>query len=170
MVLLGTAEEAKLLVPEIEAQESKLHFPAFTTEVAWQVGTAIRARFLATQAWKEKGIVVHISTFTGHVLFTCAVGKESAINPGNWINGKMNVVKRFNHSSFFVGRNLVSQGKVPEEALPFPEFAAHGGAFPVWIKGAPCSPLGTIIVSGLKQEEDHQIIVDTLEEILPTLQ
>ncbi|KZO95999.1 hypothetical protein CALVIDRAFT_564276 [Calocera viscosa TUFC12733] len=171
MPLANTAEEAKKLVPEVEAQETKLRFSKFDTEVAWKVGNTIREKFLNNPAWKDKGIVIHISTFTGHNIFTAAVGKQNATNPGNWvwIEGKKNVVKRFNHSSFFVGRNLVSAGKVPEDVLPFPEFAAHGGAFPVWIKDAPIAPIGTIIVSGLQQDEDHQIIVDSLEEILPNL-
>jgi len=31
--------------------------------------------------------------------------------------------------------------------------------FPIWIKGVEAGPIGAIIVSGLAQLEDHQLIV-----------
>ena len=36
---------------------------------------------------------------------------------------------------------------------------AHRTGFPIWIKGVEAAPIGAIIVSGLAQLEDHQLIV-----------
>jgi uncharacterized protein (UPF0303 family) len=43
-------------------------------------------------------------------------------------------------------------------------YAAHGGAFPILIRGTGC--VGTVAVSGLPQVEDHRFVVDQLEKFL----
>jgi uncharacterized protein (UPF0303 family) len=42
------------------------------------------------------------------------------------------------------------------------EFAPHGGAFPLMIKGVGI--VGTITVSGLPQKEDHDFVVGVLRK------
>ena len=44
------------------------------------------------------------------------------------------------------------------------EYAPHGGCFPVFIKGSGL--IGTITVSGLAQEDDHQLLVDVIRDYL----
>ena len=44
------------------------------------------------------------------------------------------------------------------------DYAIHGGGWPVRVKGVE-GVVGVIVVSGLKQEEDHQVIVEVLGEI-----
>ena len=44
------------------------------------------------------------------------------------------------------------------------EFAAHGGAFPIRVRGVGL--VGTMTVSGLPQEEDHRLVVSVLEQFL----
>jgi uncharacterized protein (UPF0303 family) len=57
------------------------------------------------------------------------------------------------------------QSTLEERALLDPrEYAAHGGAFPVIIKGV--GPIGTITVSGLPQEEDHALVVRVVADYL----
>ncbi|KZS97095.1 hypothetical protein SISNIDRAFT_449814 [Sistotremastrum niveocremeum HHB9708] len=153
-------------------QEKTLQFPRFTFDDAFTIGSALRANFLKNPAWENRGLVISISTFTGHTLFVTAVGNdaEAVANNWLWVEAKKRVVARFNHSSFYVGRKLAAEGKTPEDAgLHFPEFAPHGGAFPVYIKGSTVAPVAVIIVSGLPQEEDHQLVVDTLTDIIPKM-
>ncbi len=46
---------------------------------------------------------------------------------------------------------------------PF-DYALHGGAFPIAIKGSVV--IGVITVSGLAQEEDHGLIVEAFTKFL----
>ncbi len=64
----------------------------------------------------------------------------------------------------FVGKySLVSSsgGKTADE------YAIHGGAFPVRVKGVD-GVVGVIVVSGLKQEDDHQVIVEVVRGFIGT--
>lgn len=45
------------------------------------------------------------------------------------------------------------------------EYAIHGGGFPVRVKGVD-GVVGVIVVSGLKQEDDHQVVVEVVEEFI----
>lgn len=54
------------------------------------------------------------------------------------MRGKLAVVRRFGISSLRKGRELAGKNKKPEQAgLAFPDYACHGGAFPIWIKVSP---------------------------------
>lgn len=44
-------------------------------------------------------------------------------------------------------------------------YAVHGGGFPVYLQADPNLLVGTIIVSGLVQESDHMVIVESLIEL-----
>jgi uncharacterized protein (UPF0303 family) len=51
-----------------------------------------------------------------------------------------------------------AQGRKPEDkGFPFPQYACHGGGYPIWLKNNSTGPIGTILVSGLPQAEDHQV-------------
>ncbi|BEJ16216.1 hypothetical protein CspHIS471_0508210 [Cutaneotrichosporon sp. HIS471] len=165
----GLSPETSSKIASIVAQqEAVLRFRKFDGDIAWEVGNVVRETFLAARAAGkhalDSGIVIHIETFTGHTLFSCAVGRSPTVGPDNWIwvRGKFNVVKRFNVSSLRKGREIAAKGQTPEEkGLNFPEFACHGGAFPIWLAGCDVAPIGAIVVSGLPQLEDHQLIIDS---------
>ena len=82
-------------------------------------------------------------------------------HPG--IERKNRVVRRFGHSSYYMG--VSSEGEFNARyLLDENEFAAHGGAFPVIVRGV--GVVGTVTVSGLPQEEDHRLVVSVLRAFL----
>lgn len=46
-------------------------------------------------------------------------------------------------------------------------YACHGGGFPVRVKNVE-GIVGVIVVSGLKQEDDHNVIVEGIQKYLAT--
>ena len=118
------------------------------------------------QAARDKGKAVTIDIARGgQQLFHFAMASTS-IDNGEWVKRKNRVVNRFGHSSYYVGIALKNAGQTIEEKylLPESEYAAHGGAFPLFIKGV--GVVGTITVSGLPQQEDHELVVTTLKQFL----
>ncbi|CBQ68199.1 conserved hypothetical protein [Sporisorium reilianum SRZ2] len=150
----------------IESQEATLVLPELTNDTAFELGSLIRSTFLAQFDPAKDGIVISIALFSGHTLFACAVGNPLKLGPDNWdwVRRKSNTVKRFGRSSYLVGRTRLFKGKELDGLGP--DYAAHGGGFPVRIKGLTAGPTGVIVVSGLKQEDDHQLIVTALEKLL----
>lgn len=45
------------------------------------------------------------------------------------------------------------------------EYAIHGGGFPVRVQAVE-GPVAAVVVSGLAQEEDHQVVVECLQVLL----
>ena len=80
-----------------------------------------------------------------------------------WLRRKANVAKHFEESSLGVKEDL-QRGNMTLEStftLDSKEYLAKGGAIPLFVKGA--GMVGVICVSGLSDEEDHQIIVEALK-------
>lgn len=150
------------LLRELEIEEQQLQFTAFSNEDARRLGSALveRARALG------KAVTVDI-TRNGHQLFHHAMDGTSPDN-ANWIRRKNNVVQRFGRSSWHVGTRYRSKGKSFEadSGLDNADFAAHGGAFPLTIRGT--GVIGTVTVSGLPQQEDHELVTQVLREYLDT--
>src|SRR4051812_42433633 len=147
---------------ELQAQESLLVFDRFDEDTAWELGVALREAALSA------GLPVAISIRrNGQRLFHAALPGSSADNDG-WLGRKSAVVDRFGRSSLRVGEQFrVDGGSFDADSRLDPsEYAAHGGAFPVLVKGTGC--VGTVAVSGLPQLEDHRLVVETLEVFLAT--
>jgi uncharacterized protein (UPF0303 family) len=143
---------------EVKREEAEVQFSAFSNATALRVG--LRLVEVATEA----GQVVTIDITRGeHQLFHHALEGTSADND-DWIRRKNRVVRRFGHSSFYMGLYYSSQDTtIEEKSLLDPrEYAPHGGAFPITIKDV--GVVGTVTVSGLPQEEDHKLVVSVLRE------
>ena len=144
----------------ILAQEAALIFPSFDEATAWAVGSHIRA----LAAKRNHGVFIDIRLWD-RVLFTHAMAGTSSDNE-DWVRRKVNVVKRFQCSSYRKGLELKRDGKVLDEAVgcdPM-DYAPHGGGFPVRIKGGPI--IGCITVSNLPQREDHKLAVEAIAAVL----
>ena len=84
----------------------------------------------------------------------------------HWVRRKTAVVYRFHRSSFYMGVSCRMKGIGLAErfTLDREDYAAHGGSFPIRVRGVGL--VGTVTVSGLPQEEDHRLVVATLDHFL----
>jgi len=145
---------------ELLAQERRLQFTRFGNDVAIELGLHL------LDAAREQGLPVAISVRrNGHRLFHAALPGTAPDND-RWLERKARVADLFGHSSFYVGTTFREKGTTFEAAsgLPSEQYAAHGGVFPVILRGT--GPVGTVGVSGLPQADDHAFVVTQLESFL----
>ena len=148
------------ILEQLLQEEHELQFASFNEATAWQIGY-----HLVERAQRE-GLAITIDVTRGtHQLFHASLNGTSPDND-EWIKRKVRLVYRLGHSSFYVGHLLKSKGKRIEEAylLSESEYAPHGGCFPVIVRDT--GVIGTITVSGLRQEEDHKLVVGAIRDYL----
>ena len=159
-------------VESLKAQEDACVLPAFNSDVAWELGTIIRT--LCQQKY-DRPAAVYIAHANSSQLFFFATSRPGTL-PDNmhWVKRKEAVVLRWGMSSFRM--RLQMQNHQPEmhvqEALKDKfemadpsVYGCHGGGFPVRVRGVE-GVVGVIVVSGLKQEDDHSVIVDGIQKYL----
>jgi uncharacterized protein (UPF0303 family) len=153
------ADEARLL-KKLLKQEHDLQFREFTNETAIAIGN----RLVEIGLHESLPIAVDIRR-ASQQLFHAALPGSTPDNDA-WIERKSRVVLRFFHSSFYMGVRFRSQGTTIEAKylLPESEFAPHGGAFPVIVRSV--GVVGCITVSGLAQEDDHDLVIRVLREFI----
>lgn len=145
---------------ELLAQEEELQFTTFTNTTAWELGCA-----LVDAAQRDRlGVTIDIRRGDQQLFHAALPG--TAPNNDAWIENKNRVVRRFGHSSFYVGAKHRLDGTTlaERERVDPTLYADHGGAFPVIVRGV--GPVGTVTVSGLPQADDHRLVVDVLRAFL----
>jgi endoglucanase len=156
----GASMEQKIELSTLIRQEEVLQFDSFNNDTALALG--LKVIELARAAGKS--VAVNI-TQDGTMLFYHGMPGTNADN-ANWIRRKSNLVNRTGHSSFYTHTEVKNAGG-DYDALPgldMKEFAAHGGAFPLVVKGK--GRIGTLTVSGLPGAEDHAMAVAALKAFL----
>ncbi|MFF4971742.1 heme-degrading domain-containing protein [Streptomyces sp. NPDC001083] len=147
-------------IAELEEQERRLVLPRFTHDDAWTLGT------LLVELARERGAPVAVDIRRGgQQLFHAALPGSTPDNDA-WIDRKRRVVERYGCSSLLVGTRFRAKGTTFEESsrLDPDTYAAHGGAFPVAVEGT--GVIGTVVVSGLPQLDDHAMVVEALTHFL----
>jgi uncharacterized protein (UPF0303 family) len=148
------------LLAALEEQERRLQLDGFGPDDAWELGT------LLVELARERGLAVIVDVRRpGQVLFHVALDGTTPDNDV-WVERKVRVVERFHASSYLVGRRLAAQGRTlgPDQGVDPLLFAAHGGAFPVRVRGV--GVVGSVTVSGLAQADDHALVVEALERLM----
>ncbi|WP_104081954.1 heme-degrading domain-containing protein [Cryobacterium sp. Y11] len=142
------------LTPLLE-QESALQFDSFGHDAAWELGSRLRA--LAAERSLPVAIVIMLGD---QRVFHAGLAGASADNDA-WIERKFAVVRRYGHSSLAVGEEFRSRGLDfdRDSRLDPAVFAAHGGAFPLRVRGLV---VGIVGVSGLPELDDHALVVEAL--------
>ncbi|MDK1377067.1 MULTISPECIES: heme-degrading domain-containing protein [unclassified Sinorhizobium] len=143
----------------IALQERELQFEQFNLDTAWELGSTLRRM----AAERKLGVVIDITLFSMQVFYAALEG-ATPDNP-NWVRRKRNTVFRLFKSSYATGLGLLKQQTNLQAKLGLPdaEYAAHGGSFPIVVKGTGC--IGAVTVSGLPQREDHNLVVEALAEL-----
>ena len=141
-------------------QERVLQFSEFGADSAWALGCILRDAALA----RGGAMTIEIEV-AGRRLFACATDGAPA-GQADWIRRKRNTVMRFGRSSYAMGLMLELEGKTIEarHGLTLADFAMHGGGFPIALKGT--GTVGSVVVSGLPQREDHALVVEGLAAML----
>ncbi|MBA4860453.1 heme-degrading domain-containing protein [Streptomyces sp. PSKA54] len=144
----------------MEDQERRLVLKQFTHDDAWALGS------LLVELARSRNAPVAIDIRRGgQQLFHAALPGSTPDNDA-WIDRKRRVVERYGCSSYLVGSRFRAKGTTFEDSsrLDPDVYAAHGGAFPIIVEGA--GVIGTVVVSGLPQVEDHEMVVEALERFL----
>ncbi len=148
------------LLKNLLQAEQELQFPHFNETTAWQLGVQ-----MVEHAMRDNLPITIDITRGQHQLFHASMPGTAADND-EWVKRKVRLVNRFGHSSFYMGQLLKHKGKTIEQSylISESEFAAHGGCFPIIVKGT--GMVGTITVSGLPQEEDHKLVVESIRAFI----
>ena len=84
-------------------------------------------------------------------------GKKGVI----WLDRKQKTVEKYGHSSYYIYLENEENGTYQADEKD-ESFVICGGGFPLIIHD---ELRGSILVSGLVHDEDHQVIVDCLRKI-----
>lgn len=156
----ATRHEIADAVASIEAELEELQLEHFTNDDAHRLG-------LLLLGWaKERDLPIAVDVTRGtQTVFHVAMEGTSADND-DWLRRKTRAVHRFGIPSLLIGLRPRLNGKRIEDEPWFDErrYAAHGGAFPVLVRGV--GMVATVAVSGLSQEEDHALAVDGLRALV----
>ncbi len=141
-------------------QESTLVFPQFDSDRAWRLGAQLREISVA------RGAIVAIEVrMFGQQLFYAALDGTTPDN-ARWVQRKARTAEHFRRSSYAIGLSLKAAATTlaDKHSLPHAEYAAHGGAVPITVKGV--GMIGVVTVSGLPQRADHSLVVEALCAVL----
>ncbi|MHB1313952.1 MAG: heme-degrading domain-containing protein [Christensenellales bacterium] len=147
------------MLSQVQQQEKNLQFTEFTSDTALKIGLAIIER-----AQKENLPVAIDITRNGHQLFHFAF-PGTAPNNDQWIMKKNRLANRYSMSSYQYKLKLQSTNRTLEDVgLSLSEYAAVGGAFPVTVQNV--GVVGMITISGLQDNEDHDLVAWAIEDYL----
>ena len=152
---------------ELDRIDSTLVFPTFTSDTAWTLGNLLRARLLPL----PQPVVIDITLAqSSHCVFRATTHSGTTPDNDSWVARKRATVLRFGKSTWYMHNKMQGDegafarkfGMGPEQAGGY---AIHGGGWPVRVKGVE-GVVAVVVVSGLKQEQDHGVVVQCVAELL----
>jgi uncharacterized protein (UPF0303 family) len=139
------------IIEILKKQEADLQFDAFDENEAFALAMAVRDRAVREQL----PIACDVRTWNRQLVFFAMPRTPPVL--ADWIRRKNFVVQRWGKSSY---RALLENRR--ERLLPVDEgfdpadYALHGGAFPIRVKGT--GVIGSVAISGLHEHDDHEIV------------
>jgi len=150
----------------LSALEASLTFPTFTANTAFSLGTHLRNRL---HALSPTPCVISIVLSSSHLLFHACSHPGSLPDNAIWVARKTATVLRWGFSSYYIGRKFGGDERKFAEKYMLGErageYAIHGGAVPVRVEGVE-GVVAVVVVSGLRQEEDHMVVVEGMEDCI----
>jgi len=152
-----TAGNAGPTIDELEAQERGLVLDRADLGSLHELGR----RMSKVAAERQLPIVIQIRS-GGRLVYVAALPGSTASND-EWAPRKARVAQHFEQSSLLVRLRHERDGQdVNTRHTLSPElFQAFGGAFPLRVPGV--GVIGSVVVSGLPQVDDHAFVVEQLE-------
>lgn len=142
-----------------QRQEDQFVFSHFYHKDAFLLGKYISE--IAVQKGYPIAIEIEIN---GNVVYRYT-NDGATVNNYTWIEKKKNVVNRFQMSSGALAAKLNEKKMSFEEIYgDDKDYAVTPGAFPVRAKGV--GVIGTVGVSGLDSDSDHELIIEGLTYLL----
>ncbi|KAJ6151975.1 hypothetical protein N7497_006294 [Penicillium chrysogenum] len=170
MALSAPSTDPQVLIAQETSTEQV--FRTFTAETAWQLGNALRDRILRLPNGQRKPALISIAL---------SGGSPAPRDNENWVRRKRNTVLRWGISSWAMRQKTINglaagasadqieAAFVKKYAVPSAnggavadEYAIHGGGYPIRVQGVD-GVIGVVVVSGLKQEDDHQVVAETIQ-------
>lgn len=146
-------------IAELEAEAESLILGCFDEGQALALGRILVDLALA----KELPVVINIRT-GDRTLFHAALPGSAPLND-RWARRKSNTVLQFHKASLLVGlRHREKAETLARHGLDPAEYADHGGAVPIRVRGAGVVAVAT--VSGLPEVEDHRLVVRAIRALI----
>ena len=146
---------------QLEREERELQLDRLTNDDALELGLAL------VEAAKADGAAVTIAIERGEQrLVPPRARRHLGATTTRGSPARTTSCARFGHSTLLLRTRAEQEGRTFEEQMLLDprEFAAHGGAFPLIVRGA--GVVGTVTVSGLPQVDDHRLVVRVLREFV----
>ena len=146
------------MMRRLEAQERFLRFDTVSLSDLRRIGELVAERIISKGA--SAYIMIRVN---GLEVFALSLEGSSANNRG-WALRKANIAELNALSSMHVALDNKGRRTLEDIGLSPLEYTFAGGAFPILLKSGLC--IGSIAVSGMPSEEDHQSICSVLSEYL----
>ncbi|MFZ4616903.1 MAG: heme-degrading domain-containing protein [Rectinemataceae bacterium] len=144
----------------LKAEHEELQFLRFGFDEAWEIG-----QDLVAQGRRDKLPIAIDVSLNGQTIFHVGLPGSSPDND-QWLLRKSRIVQRFHQSSLLFATQLRMKGRTlpGDHGLSLAEYAPSGGAVPLRIRNV--GVVGSISVSGLKDSEDHRLVVEAIRRHL----
>ncbi|MBF9016661.1 MULTISPECIES: heme-degrading domain-containing protein [unclassified Oceanispirochaeta] len=145
---------------ELLEEEKSFCFDTFTEKTAWALGCAAVKECML----QDLPVAIRIER-DEQILFQSAL-KGSCRDNDLWLGGKARLVRHFRHSSFYISRKLIKDKEdLYSKYILKPElYRAKGGGIPLFLKDGIIAAV--LIISGLKDNEDHDLAVKITKDFL----
>ena len=147
---------------DLLAEEAELVLTSLTNKEAVEIGECV------IKIAREKNLPIATRVYIGDwIAFHASLPGSDAEND-RWMGRKVRTVAAKGHSSMCL-RILAEEAGIEEKDwyaqnnLAESDHAIHGGGFPLRVNGVH---VGTVVVSGIPQAEDHLLAVAGLREFL----